>query len=97
MHDIVAHPLPRTRARPAGAACCTAGPGLLVVAIVAIRGLLVVAIVASVVLGSPSAALLAVYAVIGTIWVAAGIRRLFPAPERQSASETFKHSAWSQP
>ncbi|MET9241560.1 tetratricopeptide repeat protein [Nonomuraea sp. NPDC003709] len=48
-------------------------------------GLLVVAIVASVVLGSPSAALLALYAGIGTIWVAAGVRRLFPAPERQPA------------
>ncbi|MET7327243.1 tetratricopeptide repeat protein [Nonomuraea sp. NPDC005650] len=45
-------------------------------------GLLVVAIVASVVLASPSVALLAVYAGLGAIWVAAGVRRLFPAPER---------------
>ncbi|MEW1845005.1 tetratricopeptide repeat protein, partial [Nonomuraea angiospora] len=45
-------------------------------------GLLVVAIVASVALGSTGVALLAVYAGIGTIWVAAGVRRFSPAPER---------------
>ncbi|MBE1588502.1 tetratricopeptide repeat protein [Nonomuraea angiospora] len=48
-------------------------------------GLLVVAIVASVALGSTGVALLAVYAGIGTIWVAAGVRRLSPAPERPPA------------
>ncbi|MFI7129010.1 tetratricopeptide repeat protein [Nonomuraea sp. NPDC050153] len=45
-------------------------------------GLLAVAIVASVILGSPGGALLAVYAGLGTIWPAAGVRRLFPAPQR---------------
>ncbi|RVX45577.1 tetratricopeptide repeat protein [Nonomuraea polychroma] len=40
-------------------------------------GLLVLAIAAAVVAGSPAVALLSVYAGLGTIWVAAGVRRFF--------------------
>ncbi|WP_170223075.1 tetratricopeptide repeat protein [Nonomuraea turkmeniaca] len=40
-------------------------------------GLLVVAIVAAVIAGAPAVALLGVYAGLGTIWVAAGVRRFF--------------------
>ncbi|WP_433435635.1 tetratricopeptide repeat protein [Nonomuraea sp. CA-141351] len=44
-------------------------------------GLLGIAIVASATIGSPTIALLSVYAGLGTIWVAAGVRRLSPVSE----------------